>query len=83
MADLGISDTLDDIITVQDVDIVAMACCNKTTATCWTQRECDLVKNKVSNQNLAKTPVAMLKYPVLFKGGNTLHSGIMLSHRIS
>lgn len=37
MADLGISDTLDDIITVQDVDIVAMACCNKTTAACWTQ----------------------------------------------
>lgn len=37
MSDLGISISQVDIISVQNADIVAMACCNKTDAACWTQ----------------------------------------------
>lgn len=37
LADLGIEDDQDDILTVQDADVIAMACCDKTDGACWTQ----------------------------------------------
>jgi len=37
LSDLGIEASQNDVITVQDADVIAMSCCNKTDAVCWTQ----------------------------------------------